>query len=105
MIVGKHDTDNNNVGIFEDHDMNNVVMKGSIAERRAATCGFDASNINLTRFRNAVVPPSGSQSIRSPYFTVPAGISPSALLDSPVMLPNDQVHCFPDFSNCFSDPG
>ncbi|KAH6812723.1 hypothetical protein C2S53_012145 [Perilla frutescens var. hirtella] len=50
----------------------------SIAERRAAKCGFNASNINAAA-------PS------PPLFTVPPGLSPSALLESPIMLPNAQV--------------
>ncbi|OMO89288.1 DNA-binding WRKY [Corchorus olitorius] len=63
---------------------------GSIAERRAATCGFNAENISTPRFR-ASNSPLGSPSVRSPYLTIPPGISPTALLDSPVMLPNAQA--------------
>ncbi|KAL8052355.1 hypothetical protein ABFS82_06G204800 [Erythranthe guttata] len=60
----------------------------SIAERRAAKCGFNASNINSDP---SPVPPHP----RSPFFTMPSGISPSALLDSPVMLPNAQAQLSP----------
>ncbi|XP_021281745.1 probable WRKY transcription factor 2 [Herrania umbratica] len=63
---------------------------GSIAERRAATCGFKAERISTARFR-ASTSPLASPSARSPYLTIPPGISPTALLDSPIMLPNAQV--------------
>ncbi|GMJ11359.1 hypothetical protein HRI_004805100 [Hibiscus trionum] len=62
----------------------------SIAERRAATCGFKAEKISTARFR-ASTSPLASPSVRSPYLTIPPGISPSALLDSPIMLPNAQA--------------
>ncbi|XP_022743309.1 probable WRKY transcription factor 2 [Durio zibethinus] len=63
---------------------------GSIAERRAATCGFKAERISTARFRTSTSP-LGSPSARSPYLTIPPGISPAALLDSPIMLPNAQA--------------
>ena len=66
---------------------------GSIAERRAATCGFKADRISTARFR-APTSPLSSPSARSPYLTIPPGISPTALLDSPIMLPNAQVPVF-----------
>ncbi|WOH07939.1 hypothetical protein DCAR_0727374 [Daucus carota subsp. sativus] len=62
-------------------------IMGSIAERRA---GFDAPKIDVVRFRG-VGSPVSSPSGRSPYLTIPAGISPTALLDSPVMLLNSQA--------------
>ncbi|XWS42936.1 hypothetical protein CRYUN_Cryun16bG0056600 [Craigia yunnanensis] len=65
-------------------------ISGSIAERRAATCGFKAERICTARFR-ASTSPLGSPSARSPYLTIPPGISPTALLDSPIMLPNAQA--------------
>nr|WGV38253.1 WRKY [Loropetalum chinense var. rubrum] len=60
----------------------------SIAERRAAKFGFNASRINTARFRTTS--PLASPAARSPYLTIPPGISPAALLDSPIMLPNSQ---------------
>ncbi|XP_058739971.1 WRKY transcription factor SUSIBA2-like [Vicia villosa] len=55
--------------------------KKSLAERR----GFNktAPNINTN--------PLVSLPVRSPQFTIPPGISPTALLESPVMLPNSQA--------------
>ncbi|KAK4433044.1 putative WRKY transcription factor 2 [Sesamum alatum] len=83
--------DDNPISMLENHNLDNG--KGiSIAERRAAKCGFNASNINAARFRTTglATPP-----LRSPYFTVPPGLSPSALLDSPIMLPNAQAQLSP----------
>ncbi|GAB2287149.1 hypothetical protein Dimus_021535 [Dionaea muscipula] len=60
----------------------------SIAERRAAKFGFNASNINTPRFRTSTS--LASPSARSPYLTIPPGISPTMLLDSPILLPNSQ---------------
>lgn len=63
----------------------------SIAERRAAKCGFNAERINTARFRTTSPLPSPAAAARSPCLTIPPGISPTALLDSPMMLPNSQV--------------
>ncbi|KAL2549232.1 putative WRKY transcription factor 20 [Forsythia ovata] len=72
-------------------DWNN---KGSIAERRAAKCGFNASKIDVSRF-NSATGVVAQPVVRSPCFTIPPGISPAALLDSPVMLPNAQAQLSP----------
>ncbi|PON64704.1 WRKY domain containing protein [Parasponia andersonii] len=61
----------------------------SIAERRAAKFGFNAVKINTARFRTTS--PLASPAARSPCLTIPPGISPTALLDSPIMLPNSQA--------------
>lgn len=65
--------------------------KRSIAERR----GFNsnAARINTALFRTATstTNPSPSLAARSPRLTIPPGISPTDLLDSPIMLPNSQV--------------
>ncbi|KAA8538878.1 hypothetical protein F0562_025570 [Nyssa sinensis] len=66
---------------------------GSIAERRAAKCGFNAARINTALFRSSS--PLSSPAARSPYLTIPPGISPTALLDSPIMLPNSQAQPSP----------
>ncbi|XP_062002809.1 probable WRKY transcription factor 2 [Rosa rugosa] len=64
----------------------------SIAERRAAKCGFNAERINTARFRRTNTSPLPSPVERSPcHLTIPPGISPTALLDSPMMLPNSQA--------------
>ncbi|KAL2330178.1 hypothetical protein Fmac_017759 [Flemingia macrophylla] len=64
--------------------------KRSIAERR----GFNsnAARINTALFRTSTsTTPSPSPAARSPRLTIPPGISPTALLDSPIMLPNSQA--------------
>ncbi|KAL5567031.1 hypothetical protein UlMin_030195 [Ulmus minor] len=65
----------------------------SIAERRAAKFGFNAVMISTPRFR--ATSPSASPAARSPSLTLPDGISPSALLDSPIMLSNSQAMASP----------
>ncbi|KAF5200644.1 Wrky transcription factor protein [Thalictrum thalictroides] len=65
----------------------------SIAERRAARCGFNAPRLNTARFRT--ISPLSSPSGRSPYLTIPPGLSPTSLLDSPVMLSNSQAQPSP----------
>uniref|UniRef100_A0A5B6ZNJ8 Putative WRKY transcription factor 2 isoform X1 n=1 Tax=Davidia involucrata TaxID=16924 RepID=A0A5B6ZNJ8_DAVIN len=70
-----------------------VRCRGSIAERRAAKCGFNAARISMARFRSTS--PLSSPAARSPYLTIPPGISPTALLDSPIMLPNSQAQPSP----------
>jgi len=61
--------------------------KRSLAERR----GFNsnAAKINTTLFCSETsTNPSPSPAT---HLTIPPGISPTALLDSPIMLPNSQV--------------
>ncbi|KAL0302880.1 UNVERIFIED_CONTAM: putative WRKY transcription factor 2 [Sesamum radiatum] len=86
------DDDDNHQILMLENDQNNNNKGISIAERRAAKCGFNASNINAARFRTTGL---ATTPLRSPYFTVPPGLSPSALLDSPIMLPNAQAQLSP----------
>ncbi|CAJ1822962.1 unnamed protein product [Sphenostylis stenocarpa] len=77
--------------------------KRSIAERR----GFNsnAARINTAMFRTATsTTPSPSPAARSPRLTIPPGISPTALLDSPVMLPNSQAVPSPTTGSFFMLP-
>ncbi|KAI8556090.1 hypothetical protein RHMOL_Rhmol05G0224900 [Rhododendron molle] len=61
----------------------------SIAERRAKMRRFKGSGtINTSRSNLAPLPLSSPAAIRSPYqITTPSGISPTTLLDSPIMPP------------------
>ncbi|OWM86137.1 probable WRKY transcription factor 20 [Punica granatum] len=69
-----------------------VSLSGSIAERRAAKCGFNVAQISTARFRmSGSLPSLGGSGTPSPCLTIPPGISPTALLDSPIMLPNSQL--------------
>lgn len=63
---------------------------GSFAERLAARGGFNAPRLNTARFKclPSVSSPGG---VRSPYLTIPPGLSPTTLLDSPVLLSNSQA--------------
>ncbi|KAJ4955753.1 hypothetical protein NE237_012536 [Protea cynaroides] len=81
------------IEVSSDWKPNSVRNGVSIAERRAATCGFSAPRINTARFRSiSPLPPPGA---RSPCLTIPLGLSPTTLLDSPVMLPNSQAQPSP----------
>lgn len=95
-----NDTNNNNcdgeIFVSDDKggDFPGFPGKRSIAERR----GFNtnAPRINTALFRTATVAatvttPLVSPSARSPRITIPPGISPAALLDSPILLLNSQV--------------
>ncbi|KAK4385752.1 WRKY transcription factor SUSIBA2 [Sesamum angolense] len=84
----EEDDDDHHQILMLENDHNNSNKGISIAERRAAKCGFNASNINAARFRTTGL---ATTPLRSPLFTVPPGLSPSALLDSPIMLPNAQA--------------
>lgn len=64
--------------------------KPSLTERRAARAGLSAPTINTDQIRAANFGSSGSE-IRSPYLTIPPGLSPTTLLDSPVFLSNSLV--------------
>lgn len=61
-----------------------AVAVGSIAARRAARCGFvdPAPRLSTTARFRSVSPLSSPAAL----VTIPPGISPTALLDSPVLL-------------------
>ncbi|KAJ9703272.1 hypothetical protein PVL29_004885 [Vitis rotundifolia] len=69
------------------------IKGGSIAARRAAKFGFDASIIKTPRFR--CPRPLASPAPRSPPLIIQPGISSTVLLDSPIMLPNTQAQPSP----------
>jgi len=56
---------------------------GGLAERRAARAGFSVSKIDTSRVGSSAV-------IRSPV-SIPPGLSPTTLLESPVFLYNKMV--------------
>ncbi|KAK4363941.1 hypothetical protein RND71_015299 [Anisodus tanguticus] len=60
--------------------------RGGLMERMAARSGFNAPRLNTEGIRPAVL--SQNQEVRSPYLTIPAGLSPSILLDSSVLIFN-----------------
>lgn len=60
----------------------------SFTERFAARTGGDLSKLSTARFKTMT--PSSLPIPRSPFFSIPAGLSPTSLLDSPVLLATSQ---------------
>ncbi|KAJ8765132.1 hypothetical protein K2173_010621 [Erythroxylum novogranatense] len=58
--------------------------RGGLVERMAARAGFNAPRLNTESIRSAEL----SAEARSPYLTIPPGLSPTTLLESPVFLSN-----------------
>ncbi|XP_028790616.1 probable WRKY transcription factor 20 [Neltuma alba] len=84
----------------EFHDFCGSPDKRSIAERRGF--GSGAARINTPCFRTTS--PLASPAVLSPRVTIPPGISPTALLDSPIMLPNSQAMPSPTTGNFLLPP-
>ncbi|ONK81995.1 uncharacterized protein A4U43_C01F35030 [Asparagus officinalis] len=81
--------------------------KPSLTERRAARAGFSAPKIDTDQIRAANFASSSSE-IHSPYLTIPPGLSPTTLLDSPIFLSNALAQPSPttgtySFSHCNTD--
>uniref|UniRef100_A0A2P2MV59 Putative WRKY transcription factor 2 isoform X2 n=1 Tax=Rhizophora mucronata TaxID=61149 RepID=A0A2P2MV59_RHIMU len=60
--------------------------RGGLMERMAARAGFNAPRLNTERIKST--DPSLKPEIWSPYLTIPPGLSPTTLLDSPVFVSN-----------------
>lgn len=63
--------------------------RGGLLERMAARAGFNAPRLNTEHIRPADI--SQNQDIQSPFLTIPPGLSPTTLLDSPVFVSNSLV--------------
>jgi WRKY transcription factor 2 len=63
--------------------------RGGLVERIAARTGFNAPRLNTESIRSTEL--SLNSEIQSPYLTIPPGLSPTTLLDSPVFLVNSLV--------------
>lgn len=63
--------------------------RGGLVERIAARAGFNAPRLNTESIRSSDL--SLTSDVRSPYLTIPPGLSPTTLLDSPVFLSNSLV--------------
>ncbi|KAK9072212.1 hypothetical protein SSX86_008644 [Deinandra increscens subsp. villosa] len=57
--------------------------RSSLVERMAARAGYNAPRLNTD-----IIKPSNGVEKQSPYLTIPPGLSPTSLLDSPVFLSN-----------------
>ncbi|CAK8532196.1 unnamed protein product [Lathyrus sativus] len=66
-----------------DHKLNS---RDGLVERIAARTGFNAPRLNTEGIRSTEL--SLNSEIQSPYLTIPPGLSPTTLLDSPVFLAN-----------------
>ncbi|KAK4420602.1 putative WRKY transcription factor 2 [Sesamum alatum] len=66
-----------------------VSARGGLMERIAARAGFNAPRLNTESIKPADL--SKNQEVRSPYLTIPPGLSPATLLESPVFLSNSLV--------------
>ncbi|XP_038690829.1 probable WRKY transcription factor 2 isoform X2 [Tripterygium wilfordii] len=64
--------------------------RGGLVERMAARAGFNAPRLNTENIRSTDLSPEAE--VWSPYLTIPPGLSPTTLLDSPVFLSNSSVH-------------
>lgn len=64
--------------------------RGGLMERIAARAGFNAPRLNTESIRPNDL--SKKPEVRSPYLTIPPGLSPTTLLDSPVFLSNSLVN-------------
>ncbi|WRX28791.1 WRKY domain - like 10 [Theobroma cacao] len=60
--------------------------RGGLVERMAARAGFNAPRLNTESIRSADL--SLNPEICSPYLTIPPGLSPTTLLESPVFVSN-----------------
>ncbi|KAL2483795.1 putative WRKY transcription factor 2 [Forsythia ovata] len=63
--------------------------RGGLLERMAARAGFNAPRLNTESIRPSDL--SQNPDVRSPYLTIPPGLSPTSLLDSPVFLANNSL--------------
>ncbi|XP_059666621.1 probable WRKY transcription factor 2 [Cornus florida] len=70
-----------------------LCSRGGLSERIAARAGFNAPRLNTESVRSADL--SLNSDVRSPYFTISPGLSPTALLESPVFLSNSLVQPSP----------
>ncbi|XP_022143503.1 probable WRKY transcription factor 2 [Momordica charantia] len=61
-------------------------FRGGLVDRIAARAGFNAPRLNTESIRNT--DQSLNSEVKSPYLTIPPGLSPTTLLDSPVFLSN-----------------
>lgn len=76
-------------GNFNSLSEQRMSTRGGLVERMAARAGFNAPRLNTESIRPADI--SQSLEVRSPYLTIPPGLSPTTLLDSPVFLSNSLV--------------
>uniref|UniRef100_A0A7N0ZU12 WRKY domain-containing protein n=1 Tax=Kalanchoe fedtschenkoi TaxID=63787 RepID=A0A7N0ZU12_KALFE len=74
-------------------DHNKPTSRGGLVDRIAARAGFNAPRLNTESI--ILTDRSSTGEVKSPYFTIPTGISPTALLESPVFLSNPLTQASP----------
>ncbi|KAL2495777.1 putative WRKY transcription factor 2 [Forsythia ovata] len=62
---------------------------GSLMERMIARAGFNAPRLNTENIRLDDIP--RNPEVQSPYLTIPPGLSPTTLLDSPLFVSDSQI--------------
>ncbi|CAK9157812.1 unnamed protein product [Ilex paraguariensis] len=80
----------NKLSAFPEQKMSS---RGGLVERMAARAGCNAPRLHTESIRPADI--SQNSEVRSPYLTIPPGLSPTSLLDSPVFLSNSLVQPSP----------
>ena len=63
----------------------------SLSERMQARAGFSVAKLSMPCVTPAAADSQHSGGAQSPYLTIPAGLSPASLLESPVFLSNAMV--------------
>ncbi|KAG1326741.1 putative WRKY transcription factor 2 [Cocos nucifera] len=71
-------------------DVQKSSMRGGLAERIAARAGFTSLKLNTAEIRQVNFS-SSTTDVCSLYVTIPPGLSPAALLNSPVFLSNSMA--------------
>ncbi|KAM7249967.1 hypothetical protein ACFE04_021850 [Oxalis oulophora] len=79
--------------------------RGGLVERMAARAGFNAPRLDTESIRSADLALNNSSGNRSPYLTIPAGLSPTTLLESPVFLSNSLAQPSPTTGKFSFVPG
>ncbi|XP_073106979.1 probable WRKY transcription factor 2 [Elaeis guineensis] len=75
-------------------DVQKSSMRGGLAERIAARAGFSSLRLNTAEIRQAIFS-SSTTDVCPLYITIPPGLSPAALLNSPVFLSNSMAESSP----------
>ena len=91
-IAGNADEKNKGKVVVDDDQATNqgssseqkLSLRKGLSERMAARAGFSAPILDTESIRPADL--SQSSGVQSPYLTIPPGLSPTTLLDSPVFL-------------------
>lgn len=100
MAGNAEEKNNGGAGAYDDQSTNpgssfeqKSSLRKGLSERMAARAGFSAPRLDTESIRPSDL--SQSSGMQSPYLTIPPGLSPTTLLDSPVFLSNSLVQPSP----------